>query len=687
MLPDIGLDNESFDDIMENAKSSIVSSYPEWTDFNYHDPGITMLETIAWLKEIQQYYLNKIGPANLQKYFKLLGIKRRTKHPSSTEVSVHWDSDIVAAKGTRLYAGDICFETPERTYVSSSAMSCIICKSGNDMRLIERSELAFGGNLWLSPFLSVNDSEFYIGFDKPLEKNEQHRLYIEINDRGSVKRNPITDPDSFIPLVDIAAEYYTVTGWKNLDCIDGTFGFLFSGTMRFTPANSHAETTVGGRKAYFIRFRLTGGEYDVYPSLRRLEFNLLPVVQRRTEAECLDLPPKKELKLLSELSVRGVTRVFSRDSKGFFTRISSFEKTIDEISGEVRLTLEVPADCAGLRVVSLDPDFVPLSEIGYGTGLPFQKFDLETDSLEYDSFRIMSELPATGGRLVEWKKVSDLATAKAEDFVFVLDTSAGVIRFGNCLRGMAPEGRIFIVGCTKTLGAGGNVSVGRIDRMASIDDDALRITNSRRSEGGVNEETIAQCCVRAYRMMQTTGTLVTNEDYESFIKSVQGLKIETCHILSLPSDKRRNDPVRPIVVKPYTKDGKGVPGERCCRNILAALEKRRMLGTGFTIVPPEYAGVRVYGDITVERSASGARQELEKIVQEYFSQYKNLFGSKLIYSRLYEMIDRLSFVISLNTLSMETRGSGAIYTREGDLLLSPNVMAYLSETDLMISVR
>ena len=112
-----------------------------------------------------------------------------------------------------------------------------------------------------------------------------------------------------------------------------------------------------------------------------------------------------------------------------------------------------------------------------------------------------------------------------------------------------------------------------------------------------------------------------------------------------------------------------------------------MLGTGFTIVPPEYAGVRVYGDITVERSASGARQELEKIVQEYFSQYKNLFGSKLIYSRLYEMIDRLSFVISLNTLSMETRGSGAIYTREGDLLLSPNVMAYLSETDLMISVR
>ena len=97
--------------------------------------------------------------------------------------------------------------------------------------------------------------------------------------------------------------------------------------------------------------------------------------------------------------------------------------------------------------------------------------------------------------------------------------------------------------------------------------------------------------------------------------------------------------------------------------------------------------MRVYADITVERSAAGARDELERVIREYFGQYRDCFGVKLIYSKLYEMIDRQSFVISLNTLNMETRGSGATYTREGDLLLSPNVMAYLSETDLMISVR
>ncbi len=688
MLPDIDLDNESFDDIMENAKNSIVSSYPEWTDFNYHDPGMTMLETMAWLKEIQQYYLNKIGPANLQKYMKLLGIRRHTKRPSSTEVSVQWSDDLVAAKGTRLYAGDICFEAAERSYVSSSRLICCICKSGDDMRVIDHSELSFGGNLRISPFLSGIGSEFYVGFDKPLAEKERHLLHIEINDRGSIRRNPITDPDSFIPLVDIAAEYSTAQGWKALQWSDGTFGFLSSGTISLTPDSAHVSVSVGGREAYFIRFRLTGGEYDICPQIRRPEFNLLPVLQRETLAECLDLAPEGEVKLLTELSVRGVTRVFSRGGKGFFTRIASFEKTIDETSGEVTLRLELPEDCAGLRIVSLDPDFLAMSEIGFGTGLPFQEFDLETDRLEYDSFRIMTELPASGGRLVEWTKVRDFSTARAEDFVYMLDTAAGVIRFGNCLRGMAPEGRIFIVGCTKTRGSGGNVAVGRINRMDSMDDEGLRITNKRRSEGGANEETVEQCCMRAYRMMQTTETLVTDEDHERFIKGIQGLKIETCHILnSDQSDERRNDPVRPIVVKPYTEDGQGVPGERCCKNILAALEKKRILGTGFRIVSPEYAGVRVYADITVERSAAGARDELERVIREYFGQYRDCFGVKLIYSKLYEMIDRQSFVISLNTLNMETRGSGATYTREGDLLLSPSVMAYLSETDLMISVR
>lgn len=61
MLSDYTLDTENFSEIMEEAKNMVISLYPEWTDFNYHDPGITMLELFSWFKEGQQYFLDQIG--------------------------------------------------------------------------------------------------------------------------------------------------------------------------------------------------------------------------------------------------------------------------------------------------------------------------------------------------------------------------------------------------------------------------------------------------------------------------------------------------------------------------------------------------------------------------------------------------------------------------------------------------
>ena len=686
MLPDINLDNEKFDDILENAKNSIVTNYPGWTDFNYHDPGITMLEMFAWLKEIQQYYLNKIGPDSIRKYLKLLGIRRGTKRPSGCGVTVLYHDNLIIPEGMGFYAGDIRFEAVSRTFVSSARIECCVCRDSDEVRVIDRAELSFGGSMRIMPFLSGKDSEFYIGFDRPLEKGEQHLLFVEISDSANVGRNPITDPDGFIPLADVAAEYYGSGGWRSLDCEDPTFGFLCSGTLRLCPENAHLKTEVGGRSAYFIRFRFTGGEYDVLPVIRNLQFNLLPVIQRETKAECRDFPANSEFCLFSELAARGSTRVYLLDGDGLFTPAANYEKSIDEATGEVRLSVAGADSAKGVRVVNISPDFIQKSEIGFGTGLPFQKFSLETEALEYESFCLMTELPTGGGKLIEWKKVSDFSSAKAEDCVYFLDTAAGEIRFGDCIRGAAPEGRVYIVGCAFTLGASGNVSAGKINRASGFDDEGLTVTNTRGSSGGMDEETVESCCARAYRLMQTTETPVTDEDYERLVMNTQGLMVETCRLLPASrSSDQRPDPVRSIVVKPYSPNGRGVPGERYCRNIINALESRRMLGVGFRIVKPEYAAIRVYADISAERSATNAKKEVEIVIKGFFEEHSNRFGVKLIYSKLCESIDRLPYVVSLNTLTMETQGSGAERDREGDLQLSPNVTAYLSEIDLRLS--
>ena len=54
------LDDQTYDDIVEAARRRVMQYFPEWTNFNPSDPGLTIIELFAWLKEMQQYHLNRI---------------------------------------------------------------------------------------------------------------------------------------------------------------------------------------------------------------------------------------------------------------------------------------------------------------------------------------------------------------------------------------------------------------------------------------------------------------------------------------------------------------------------------------------------------------------------------------------------------------------------------------------------
>lgn len=688
MLPDIHLDNENFDDILENAKNMIVSIYPEWTDFNYHDPGVTLLELFAWFKESQQYYLNKIGPENYKKYLKLIGIERQTKKPSCTDVTVRYADDIIAAKGTKLYAGSICFEADDRTYISSSEICCCICENNSDLRIIEKNELSFGGNLRIFPFSADNSGVFYVGFDKPLKEKEKHSIYFKISDGNGPKRNAINSRDTFIPLADVVIECFDGSEWSTALSRDDTYGFITSGKVEFSFDKEHKSCSVGEKEAFYIRFRVVSGEYDIPPLIKDIEFNLLPVTQRETKAEFFDFDVSDSCSLFTELAVLGDSKVFLKGTDGLFTPISQFSKVINEENGEVTYTVPDCDGAAAIRIVNILNDFYLESAVGFGTGLPYQKYNLETFKLEYESFAIMSELPDSGGKYVEWNKVRDFSSSTPEDFVYVLNSDEGTIEFGDCIRGMAPEGKIFIIGYSITEASDGNVTKGKICRMAEFDSAEISISNSRSSKGGKDEETLENCCIRAHKLLETTDTLVTGRDCEEFIASVQGLKIDKCKVIRMKNDLDKGNGMEiSVVVKPYSADGKGIPNERYIKNIMTAVESRRMLGSQFRIVKPEYLGVGIYADVRVSRDCYDARKIIYNTVKDYFSAFKDDFGVEIIYSKLYEIIDRLECVISVNTLTLETNGNGAQRTREGDLKFSPNVLAYLSEADTMVNVE
>jgi hypothetical protein len=73
-LPIPNLDDRSFNDLLQEAKSLIPIYNKEWTNHNPSDPGITLLELFSWLSEMIIYRLNQVPEANYRAFLKLLGI-------------------------------------------------------------------------------------------------------------------------------------------------------------------------------------------------------------------------------------------------------------------------------------------------------------------------------------------------------------------------------------------------------------------------------------------------------------------------------------------------------------------------------------------------------------------------------------------------------------------------------------
>ncbi len=67
--------DKRFDDLMEIGRARLRALAPEWTDYNAHDPGITLMELFAWTSEAQMYSLARMRRDERAAYAAFLGIK------------------------------------------------------------------------------------------------------------------------------------------------------------------------------------------------------------------------------------------------------------------------------------------------------------------------------------------------------------------------------------------------------------------------------------------------------------------------------------------------------------------------------------------------------------------------------------------------------------------------------------
>jgi hypothetical protein len=70
MLPTLNLDDLTYQQILDILRAHLPGD--EWSDHNPSDPGITLLEMLAWLGEMDLYRMNRIPQAHRDKFLKLV---------------------------------------------------------------------------------------------------------------------------------------------------------------------------------------------------------------------------------------------------------------------------------------------------------------------------------------------------------------------------------------------------------------------------------------------------------------------------------------------------------------------------------------------------------------------------------------------------------------------------------------
>ena len=74
-LPVPNLDDRRFQDLVDDAKRLVQQRCPTWTDHNVSDPGVTLIETFAFMVDLLLYRLNRVPDRNYIKFLDLFGLR------------------------------------------------------------------------------------------------------------------------------------------------------------------------------------------------------------------------------------------------------------------------------------------------------------------------------------------------------------------------------------------------------------------------------------------------------------------------------------------------------------------------------------------------------------------------------------------------------------------------------------
>ena len=602
-LPLPKLDNRTFEQLFAEGRAQLPRLAPDWTDHNYSDPGITLIDLLAYLTEQDFYRLDRVPPASVRAFLRMVGVELRQAVAAETVLLLGQDPPGAAvALPTGLLFGPPGKPLPGLTFQSLHALDLspaslkAVCAppqtaAAGSGELQELStENVIDGRRYL-PFgrHPTAGAALHLGFDQPFSPGGaplRVSLYVFVGepavDRETRRRliaewqamkadaaacqpepyvcqpgKPLAEPPrrrTCIPdwrqhhSVRTMWEYWSAGGkWTPLaEVEDETRALTLSGPVRFA---APADQAAGAQPAdlppgrFFIRCRLVRGQYECPPQIDGVGHNAV------LAAHQADIPA-------------------------------------EELLGA--------SDGRAGQVFSLPNNY----SAGHQPALP-------------GSFQVRLELE--GGGVEEWQEAAFWDLVGPHDATFVLDATAGTLTFGDGRQGrLPPAGAQVKASYTTGGGPAGNLPARSLGRaLTGAHNSALvpgwgalqptiTVLQPLQALGGAAAERLSQAVARALGDLAAPQRAVTLDDYEVLARQVPGVAVAQARALP---DHHPRYPCFPapgsvtVVVIPDCSitppPSQPLPGPDFLQAVQRYLERRRTLTDEVHVIGPCYTPVSV----------------------------------------------------------------------------------------------
>jgi predicted phage baseplate assembly protein len=440
-LPD--LDDRGFADLVAEALVTIPRHAPEWTDHNASDPGITLVELLAWLVEQELYRVNRVPERHRRKFLALVGHRPRPPRPARVVVAFAPAAGGVAVSlpaGIALAAAfpgaaPIPFRTLAPLAVGTAALAAVQVDgpAGPVDRTREWRERRPFPALGEAP--DAEGAALLAGFDRPLPAGVELSLWAELAgvEAGAAARAALEREAAGVGAgapdparhhaVRLAWEAWDGTGWVALEADDETRGLGLSGAVRLRPAADVPLAAVGAvaEQRAWVRCRAAAGPFDAAPVVARLAAHAVACEQRRAARQVHALAPAAAPPPAPGAAERALA-------------VAPLPGT-DTLAGVAETAADEAPRAVVLAAAAAEVEMT-LVRVGTGTGLAGQHAVLGA-AVADGALRLWTVGP--DGTPHRWSEVADLDAAGPVDRVFTLAAGAGVARFGDGRRGAPPE--------------------------------------------------------------------------------------------------------------------------------------------------------------------------------------------------------------------------------------------------------